>query len=740
MRTRYILNIGSSTVNLDSGHIRNWDQIKCAYSRKDFNGVVRSFSSKFEFVGEAYDLLQDLYIKEGVRANAVLTVLTITDNWEWEERFRAPLDFSTITWDGCVLTIAAVDNSLSSMISALKNTKFEFAVGEDIPAETLIYDRMTLQNSVTHSIMSNTDDSMYSDGSVAIGNAGKMTRLPVYVVGNAESFENSPVSYEDQSSDEGSYFLKIENPIADIEITVDITTEGRKTLSSIVNNAEIHLMQFDSANPNYNGNYADLGEVMKYSDLSPARTFLGCFDSLEALMLANPNPPQDVYAIVGSSNLLSDVNAVYITPITNADNVDWYPGKITPVSKRGEPTTVTCYTRRYISKFRIAGYPTGTMFALLYKADIEYRIGLGQNALNLAIKSEIRTAWSSRAKAVTIDAVSPVNVARALINRITGGSDVSVEISDIDSRIVNTFILAGESIRGIPSAKLYSSFKSFCDWMEAVFGYVHSIEDGQTLRRIRFMHRSELFDSTPGKTIGICRDFKYSVDSSLIYSDIEVGYEKRDYNSECGRDEWNFTSRYTTNVGNVNKPLSLLSPYRADCYGLEFLTQKRWRDTTDDESDDSVFFVNCDRKEELDEETGEGRHSLLIHRGISVEGVLSQTVFNAEYSPYRCILANAGYIAASCIPLELKFASTDGNADVVCDGFRCDSNITIEDRLFSCGQTTFSTGDVAVPVNPSRLISVKHGSLTYTGFISSLEVQYARTEAAKYKLIVKSIE
>lgn len=152
MRTRYILHTGGESIELTGAQIRNWDQIRCAYSRKNFDGLVRSFSSNFEFVDEAYHLLLDLYLSQGLNAYAVLSVETITDSWEWTEQFRASLDFSTISWDGKVLSIAAVDNTLAALISAHKSTKYEFMVGKDIPSETLSYDRVRMQNLVTHEI------------------------------------------------------------------------------------------------------------------------------------------------------------------------------------------------------------------------------------------------------------------------------------------------------------------------------------------------------------------------------------------------------------------------------------------------------------------------------------------------------------------------------------------------------------------------------------------------------------
>ena len=48
-----------------------------------------------------------------------------------------------------------------------------------------------------------------------------------------------------------------------------------------------------------------------------------------------------------------------------------------------------------------------------------------------------------------------------------------------------------------------------------------------------------------------------------------------------GRDEFRFTTEYTTGIDITDNVLELISPYRADVYGIEFLSQKRGQDTTD---------------------------------------------------------------------------------------------------------------------------------------------------------------
>lgn len=865
MLTKYILEIGETKYELTSEHIHNWDQILCAYSRKDYNGIVRSFTSKFEFVGEAYDILLKLYLEFGVKALAKITVVTITDNWEWEEQFSAPLDFSTISWNDIILSISAVDNSLASLITSQKGTKFEFAVGSGIHRDGILrYDRLVMKNCVEHEIMSNAKDerpSMIHSPLVLLASKKNMSRAMTYIVGESETFENSPVSFQDETEDNGSYFLKIEDSSAEVTVETDITFyPSAGPLGAGFNGLEIHLMSFNASNPSYNDTYVDIGCILK-CNAGEAMTNLGCFSSLDVLKRRYPNPPQNAYALIGKSDKSSDVEAVYMTPNSNIpERVEWLPGVRTYTGPRGS-TSVICTTRRYIYRHTIKNSGTGTLIGLFYKGDVIWDHWYDpRGELYIPItKTSIRTSWKSRANAIDIDAIAPKTVAQSLIDRIVGNKiNSKVFISDFDNRLKETYILAAESVRGIPQAKFYSSFNEFCDWMQTVFGYTYYIgesvkskyvgsepfftywpingmevtddicpgqytkvnqlvylheigkfavlhdkdfkfctrwEKSQTCendeayndpktgkarldkvfvdtlgepfyidneykmqgyignpskctcdtQNLYFCHRSELYEGKNLLEISSCRELAYNVNSSALYGSIEVGYDKQDYETECGRDEWNFGASYTTGIDVSDKKLSLKSKYRADCYGLEFMAQKRAQDTTDDKSDNTVFFVLCEYNEEASEDVEDSEditatYELKIKRGATVSGALSDSVFNGEFSPYYCIKANEEYISAMCQPLVLRFASADGNADIVIDDVPIDADISICKPLYTVGQLTFKSGHVDLPKDVNSVIIVRDKGVTYRGFLSSVEIQYAHTEAAKYKLIVKDIE
>ena len=252
--------------------------------------------------------------------------------------------------------------------------------------------------------------------------------------------------------------------------------------------------------------------------------------------------------------------------------------------------------------------------------------------------------------------------------------------------------------------------------------------DSQT---VHFVHRSELFNVDAGEQkIENCRDLKYTVDAGAIYSTVVVGYDKKDYESINGRDEFNFNNTYTTGCVLSDKTLSLLSKYRADCYGIEFAAQKRGEDTTDAGADKDLFFVLC--------ATAEG--NLVADRTLNIENTLTEYVFNGAFSPMACVRANAGYIGLQANSLTLQFASSAGNSEIVINGESMSDSILINQPIATCATVEFSSDAIGELPEVNSLITVVDNGIRYRGYLKEIDVKYARTETVKYKLIVKDIE
>ena len=248
---------------------------------------------------------------------------------------------------------------------------------------------------------------------------------------------------------------------------------------------------------------------------------------------------------------------------------------------------------------------------------------------------------------------------------------------------------------------------------------------------VHFVHRSELFShSSKIRRIEECSGLKYSVDSTVLFSSVTAGYDKKDYDSINGRDEFNFNNTYSTGCAVTDKKLSLISKYRADCYGIEFAVQSMGNDTTDTSSDNDVFFIHCARSYD---------NYLIPDRTLPVENAISPDVFNAAYAPMYCIESNAGYIGLQKEGCRLQFASSEGNSDVVIGGTPMTSDIELSASMASCGQIDFETNDISTPDDENQIIEVEDGGLVYRGYIKELDLVYSRSESAKYKLIAKEV-
>lgn len=871
MKTKIVLTINGVANELTSDCLKNWDEVVCDYKRTDFSGVVRSFSSTFEFVRDAYDMLLEAYLRDGVRADGSVAIYLLNNDWSWRKEFEAALNFSTATWNDYIFSINCIDDSLAALIKSRKGTKYEFEVGKDIEVGGILnYDRITMQNSCAHEI---TGDGNASNGAVMIGFSPNMTRLPLYSL-HGETFENSPILYEDQNTEVGSAFLTAIKPVSKLNIRFEIWSDATTTDSGLATLVNIHLMRFR----NNDEDVQDLGCVFNLEAqiemITKKKGFytlknricLGTFKSLEELQKAYPNPRQDVWAKIASGPDLDDVESVYFTPVTNnPSNVKWELGRLSRYrNESGKTQLLTCLSKKYVIDIKLSNVEAGQKFALKYTA-LFYRTF---NDMKFPIYSKITTYWEGKANPIDIQAIKPITLVSSLIEKITDGKyNLLPYFSGYDPRLDKTYLLAAESVRNIPGAKIYTTFNDFCDWMETVFGYVYTLgepipaqyngvmpiggiednwsfdvgdthgtivegycpdgyygeypifirsrncfcvwdghetgnvytqwkdsykyndengkarkdiifDDGRKYyvmgeiddlvefvgdakaasritQSISFVHRSELFQNQDqGLIFYDAQEPQNKVNSSILYSVVEVGYEKQDYETECGRDEWNFMNYYNTGVDVIEKKLTLQSKYRADCYGLEFLAQERAKDSTDNKSDNTVFFVytKLETREEAHESGEAGSRgddeevaiqeatTLVIDRSAKIQGALTDTVFNGEFSPYYCVKANEGYISAMAPNVVLQFASSDGNSDIVVDGVKTTANIQLGERLFSEIQLDFTATDLDQTVDFSKLVKVVSKGLVYTGFLQKTECCYARPSEVDYTLIVKDIK
>ena len=341
---------------------------------------------------------------------------------------------------------------------------------------------------------------------------------------------------------------------------------------------------------------------------------------------------------------------------------------------------------------------------------------------------EISVSYLGRNKPVTFDVFTPNKLLTALLSNM-GLSDMTGEVEAGDLPI--PYMIAAESIRDITDAKVHTSFSKFTDWAKACLGYYYAIEG----KKVVFRHLSKLYDPDTVKELEYVNGINVSVNSSLIYSGVEVGYDKKEYDEINGRDEFHVKNSFSTGVSINDNVYKLVSPYRADCYGIEFLAQKRDEETKDDSSDNDLFFVDA-----VVQSSGGSNRLVLNRSGYAPSGVLfPESVFNAAYSPRRMLIANKEYIS-SCTKL-LTFTATEGNADVVLAGESEKDPVRMDEHFFRVETISVETiGLSQIPSLYDGLISFDYNGKTYSGYVSDITEHLGKKQSTEYELICKEIK
>ncbi len=249
---------------------------------------------------------------------------------------------------------------------------------------------------------------------------------------------------------------------------------------------------------------------------------------------------------------------------------------------------------------------------------------------------------------------------------------------------------------------------------------------------VRFKHREKVFSNEVSMELERVSGPVVSVAKDRLYSELRIGYEKQDYDlGNSGNDEWNFTNRYATDVQLSAKTLELISPYRADCYGIEEAAGKRGQETSSSESDGDLWMVKV-----LEEPVG-GRY--VIDRSITVVGSYTDTVFNATYAPMYCIYANKAYLGS--FAQRYTFASCEGNRNIRFDdgndNIGMSRSFVFNSKLFRIEDIEVETDDQMLPLDFSGLVEFAWGETIYRGFVNSVEFNPQRPEVVKYELIFR---
>lgn len=654
MICRYKLNADGRILNFGNECLKNWDEVNYAFKRSDYGGVIRSFSSSFQFIGEAYDVVLNAYLTNYLSANTTISVYIINEDQSYSLLYKARLDYATIRVANKVVEINSFDNTVATLIKAKNRTKYEYSIRDIAEAEMLTYEGLSIKNSVKFTVG---------------GTTTEMTGTSI-------------VEYE-------SLFID------GITIPLYFTETDYMIARSIL--------------------YKDIDKyqnAINYSSLPNDAWFIYC------------ESPKTVHVKLSLSIVENTWEyGTYVARLVRI-NADKVGTEIVSVEKDFVRET-TLGKALYLSIDQDVDMETGDRLVLVFyvygcsESDV---LSGGASSLVVTL-SEMEVTWRDKIASKNMYVVKPLTLLNRLLadmNETSGELTGEIEASG-EVRLDNAVLLPTDGAKGYLDGKMSTSFADFAEWMKTVFGYIYYI-DGTV---IRFTHRDNMFNAVDAavELSGMTNDIEFSINDGLVYSAVKVGYEKEDYDTENGKDEFHWTSEYDTGINIKESTLELISPYRADAYGIEFIAEGHASGNSSD-----IFFVCA--------ALSSGSYQLV--RGISISGVEDdEYMFNVMYSPRSMMEANKKFIGICCD--SLRFTSSDGNADVVIDGVGETDLFVCSERLFTVGMLSFKSLS-AEDIPASSLIQLSKDGRTYIGYMNEKSCKYGRYDGVKYELLIKSIE
>lgn len=524
------MTVGETDCHEVTSDVANSSQLEQSWERKGFGGVSRKYGSRIEFVGDAAQMLVDLWDDNYIESVASFAIHVADNHWNFSEAWSCPLDFSTFVWDGNKVSVNCVDNSAASLIKANGGTKSSYQVSALRSQQPLLYDRVVTRNEAEYMMVGDTVQGEDTWTKV-ISRAAIDWIVPISLVDTSRMSDRTQLVLQDQ----GSYFY-LPNNASD-----DHFAE--------VNNLTSFWIDFRNFRIKWNTPRTTVARTMTFILVQWPQTY----SSLRAAV-----HDQAHHNIMMVEVTINASTKTWACPIFGNFSV-----------QAGNNLSLVCD----------ADYAGGEEFWMnTNHGDMAWN-SRGENV-------DINVIEPSVLLNKILETVAD--------GKMTITGEISPNIGGVaNTRLAGMKIMAAESARGFNDAYVHTSFNQFAKMMESVFGYVYQITESAGRASVTFLHRSDLFQSSSVKSLSRTNGFQRSVDNSMLYAEVKIGFDDQEYdNGNTGNDEWN--SEYTYLTGNAMKSatLDLVCPYRADCYGVEELVAKSSeREKTD--KDEDVFIVKC---------------------------------------------------------------------------------------------------------------------------------------------------
>lgn len=309
------------------------------------------------------------------------------------------------------------------------------------------------------------------------------------------------------------------------------------------------------------------------------------------------------------------------------------------------------------------------------------------------------------------------------------------------------YVTSGDGIRGLEDAKLKTNFNDFYKSMKSVLAASFGVDKG-----VAVMERFEYFYNPSLETynVGSVKEVEIRPASEYMYSLVKVGYEDQDYNEDLGREEFNTLQEYSTPLTREANTLDLVSPYRADHFGIDEARLEGLAsniDGKDSKTDNDVFLIFANPTP-VAPNTYKAQTSGDFEEVYGLSG--RDNIINLSISPKRNLLRQGGFLTGSVFPLLgiFKFESAAKDVNLISkiggEEVRERSNVFTGSLpgpsflpVIASVTTSIGAGALEFLKNrPTGVITFKFRGALFKGFILGAEANLTRSAEVELELLL----
>jgi hypothetical protein len=360
------------------------------------------------------------------------------------------------------------------------------------------------------------------------------------------------------------------------------------------------------------------------------------------------------------------------------------------------------------------------------------------------IDSSLTAAFAVTYETTYPKALPPLYVFQKLVEKMSDGKYTAF------SQVLNDHspfkLVPGDEIRGFENAKLKTTFSdfflSFNSQLDLGMGLINGV--------VRIEPKSFFVDYTNPIQLGSVKNLKVRPDLEKFVTTIKVGLSNQSYNDVNGRQEFNTTLELSTPVTKSSRELDLVSPYRTDSYGAEFLRiNLDGQTTTDNSGDNDVWIIHTENLPDGYKGDDANKPVYSLNRDLNPisTGLLERdTIFNLYLSPKNMLLRNGRYIHSLFYRMDgelLKFQTISKNRDLNIGGRAEIADVMIGSLLPQLFTPNLLSFEVPAPVdlvelleaNPVRAMAFDYLGILLMGIPVKVGINPATNEAQEYTLL-----